>query len=187
MKKTLKNMTLCFCAAAISTLWFPHIGNGVSSASSLENTGFANSETNDSDKNVKSRARKVAPKNSQPTALEIDSTAETAADNSSRPETSETTESKAASYTATAYALRGRTASGAAVKRGIIAADPRVLPIGTKVRLSAGTWSGTYTVADTGGAVRGRKIDVWVPNNTEARRFGRRKIMLTVINRKKSN
>jgi 3D (Asp-Asp-Asp) domain-containing protein len=88
------------------------------------------------------------------------------------------------SFTATAYALKGRTASGAMVRRGIIAADPRVLPLGTRVQISAGTWSGTYVVADTGGAVKGRKIDVWVPHNQEARRFGRRTVSLTVLGRK---
>lgn len=184
-------MALCFCAAAISTLWFPQIGNGVSSASTLENAASANSADETPDKTIKSRARKAVTKNTAPVEAEADTEAaaasKTTVNNLPRTEQSSTTESKAASYTATAYALRGRTASGAGVKRGIIAADPRVLPIGTKVRLSAGTWSGTYTVADTGGAVKGRKIDVWVPNNHEARQFGRRKIMLTVINRKKSN
>jgi 3D (Asp-Asp-Asp) domain-containing protein len=89
--------------------------------------------------------------------------------------------SSAISYSATAYALRGRTATGSGVRRGIIAADPRHLPLGTRVQINAGAWSGTYLVADTGGAIRGRKIDVWVPNNGEARKFGRRKVMLTVM------
>src|ERR1044071_3642822 len=62
-------------------------------------------------------------------------------------------------YSATAYSLRGRTASGRPVARGLIAADPRVLPIGTRVLVEAGAWSGEYVVADTGGAVRGRRID----------------------------
>ena len=87
------------------------------------------------------------------------------------------------SYTATAYSLRGRTASGGAVRRGVIAADRRVLPIGTRVRLEAGTYSGEYVVADTGGAVRGRKIDIWVPSTSEAMRFGRRPVKLTVLTR----
>jgi len=86
-------------------------------------------------------------------------------------------------YTATAYSLRGRTASGRMVSRGIIAADRRVLPIGTRVRLQAGSYSGEYLVADTGGAVRGRKIDIWVPNTSEAMRFGRRPVKLTVLTR----
>src|SRR5215218_2616554 len=86
-------------------------------------------------------------------------------------------------YTATAYSLRGRTATGAGVRRGIIAADRRVLPLGTRVRLEAGSYSGEYVVADTGGAVRGRKIDIWVPQTSEAMRFGRRPVRLTVLTR----
>jgi 3D (Asp-Asp-Asp) domain-containing protein len=86
-------------------------------------------------------------------------------------------------FTATAYALRGRTASGKFVARGLIAADRRVLPIGTRVRVEAGSYSGEYTVADTGGAVRGRKIDIWVPSTSEAMRFGRRPVKLTVLTR----
>lgn len=85
------------------------------------------------------------------------------------------------SYTATAYNLYGRTASGRPVAKGIIAADPRVLPLGTRVRLDAGAYSGEYLVADTGGAIRGRRIDVWVPHSHEASRFGRRNIKLTVL------
>ena len=84
-------------------------------------------------------------------------------------------------YIATAYSLRGRTASGRYVSQGIIAADPRVLPLGSRVRLEAGAWSGEYLVADTGGAIRGRKIDIWTPSSREAMRFGRRKVKLTVL------
>jgi 3D (Asp-Asp-Asp) domain-containing protein len=86
-------------------------------------------------------------------------------------------------FTATAYSLRGRTASGKPVGRGLIAADRRVLPIGTRVRLQAGSYSGEYLVADTGGAVRGRKIDIWMPSTSEALRFGRRNVKLTVLSR----
>jgi len=91
--------------------------------------------------------------------------------------------SPAVTFTATAYSLRGRTANGGYVRRGIIAADRRVLPIGTRVRLEAGSYSGEYVVSDTGGAVRGRKIDIWVPLTSEAMRFGRRPVRLTVLTR----
>jgi 3D (Asp-Asp-Asp) domain-containing protein len=84
-------------------------------------------------------------------------------------------------YTATAYSLRGRTASGRPVSRGLIAADPAVLPLGSRVRLEAGSFSGEYLVADTGGAVRGRRIDIWTPSTREAMKFGRRIIKLTVL------
>jgi 3D (Asp-Asp-Asp) domain-containing protein len=84
-------------------------------------------------------------------------------------------------FTATAYALPGRTASGQPVRRGLIAADPS-LPLGTRVRLDAGSYSGEYVVADRGGKVRNRIIDIWVPSNGEAIRFGRRPVKLTILN-----
>jgi len=82
------------------------------------------------------------------------------------------------SFTATAYCLQGRTAMGHGVRRGIIAADPRVLKLGSSINLGAGSYSGTYLVSDTGGNVRGRKIDIWVPSCAEARRFGRRTVTI---------
>lgn len=85
------------------------------------------------------------------------------------------------SYLATAYSLRGRTASGQMVSKGIIAADPRFLPLGSRVRLEAGAYSGEYVVADTGTMVRGRRIDIWTPTSREAMRFGKRLVRLTVL------
>ena len=87
----------------------------------------------------------------------------------------------AQAYMATAYSLRGRTSSGRPASRGLIAADPSVLPLGTRVRLEAGPFSGEYVVGDTGGSVRGRRIDIWTPTANEALRFGRRVVKLTVI------
>jgi 3D (Asp-Asp-Asp) domain-containing protein len=84
-------------------------------------------------------------------------------------------------YVATAYSLSGRTASGRPVSKGVIAADTSVLPLGTRVRIEAGSYTGEYVVADVGSRVRGRKIDVWVPSNREACRFGRRSVKLTVL------
>jgi len=83
-------------------------------------------------------------------------------------------------FMATAYALPGRTASGHPVRRGLIAAD-KSLPLGTRVRLDAGRYSGEYLVADRGSRVRGRIIDIWVPSNGEAIRFGRRPVKLTIL------
>jgi 3D (Asp-Asp-Asp) domain-containing protein len=96
-------------------------------------------------------------------------------------EISEATAIVSHAYVATAYSLPGRTASGRMVGKGVIAADTRVLPMGTRVRLDAGQYSGEYVVADVGSRVKGRKIDVWVPSNREACRFGRRNIKLTVL------
>jgi 3D (Asp-Asp-Asp) domain-containing protein len=87
-------------------------------------------------------------------------------------------------FSATAYCLRGRTATGGSVRRGIVAADPRVLPLGTRIQLNAGSYSGSYIVADTGGAVKGRKLDIWVPSCAEAIRFGRRTVTVSLTAKK---
>jgi len=94
--------------------------------------------------------------------------------------------SEARSFRATAYCLQGRTANGGGVRRGIVAADPRVLPLGTRIQINGGTYSGTYTVADTGGAIKGRILDIWVPSCSEAIRFGRKTISVSVVGGKKS-
>lgn len=89
--------------------------------------------------------------------------------------------SAAAAYVATAYSLKGRTASGRMVSRGLIAADPRVLPLGSRVRLEVPGYHGEYLVADTGGLIKGKRIDIWIPSSREAMRFGRRTVKLTVL------
>lgn len=95
--------------------------------------------------------------------------------------TKEAYEVPATNYVATAYSLRGRTASGRMVAKGLIAADPRHLPLGSRVRIEAGAWSGEYLVADTGALVRGKRIDIWTPSTREAMRFGRRTVKLTIL------
>ena len=87
------------------------------------------------------------------------------------------------SFVATAYCLKGRTAMGHGVRRGIIAADPRVLRLGSRVNLNAGAYSGQYLVSDTGGRIKGKKIDIWVSSCSEARRFGRRTVSISSLGR----
>ena len=86
-----------------------------------------------------------------------------------------------ATFHATAYSLPGKTRAGTQVRRGVIAADPRLLPLGSVVQLKAGNYSGLYTVHDTGPAIRGKRIDVWMPSSREARSFGRQNVRLTVL------
>jgi len=81
-------------------------------------------------------------------------------------------------FSASAYCFSGRTAMGHGVRRGLIAADPRVLRLGSRVYVNAGPWSGFYTVSDTGGAIKGKRLDIWVPSCSEARRFGRRSVQV---------
>lgn len=114
------------------------------------------------------------------TTVSTVSTVAPVAPSATKPTTGSVALESAQRFTATAYALPGRTASGHTVRRGLIAAD-KSLPLGTRVRLDAGRYSGEYLVADRGGRVRGRIIDIWVPSNGEAIRFGRRPIKLTVL------
>jgi len=92
-------------------------------------------------------------------------------------------ESELVDFNATAYCLKGRTASGINVRPGVIAADPRVLPIGTVVHLRAGNYTGIYTVLDTGGRIKGRRVDVYVPTHKEAMKFGRRQVKIKIVGR----
>jgi 3D (Asp-Asp-Asp) domain-containing protein len=106
-----------------------------------------------------------------------------AADKVSLPGASTYPDSEMEDFHATAYCLKGRTASGVNTRPGVIAADPRVLPLGTVVHLRAGSYSGTYTVLDTGGRIKGRRVDVYVPTHKEAIQFGRRQVKIKVIGR----
>jgi 3D (Asp-Asp-Asp) domain-containing protein len=90
-------------------------------------------------------------------------------------------------FQATAYCLKGRTASGEYTRVGVIAADPSVLPLGTVVHIRAGRYTGTYTVLDTGGRIKGRTIDIYLPTYQEAVRFGRQRIKIQVLGRARSN
>ena len=87
---------------------------------------------------------------------------------------------------ATAFTLEGRTASGIKAQSGVVAADPRVLPLGTVIRVSsAGPYSGKYVVADTGRQIRGMEIDIYVRTPGEARRFGRKQVRVQILQRAK--
>ena len=74
-----------------------------------------------------------------------------------------------------AYCLTGHTARGGWARPGIVAADPSVFPLGGYVDLWIGEkYSGRYLVDDTGGAIKGRRIDLWMADCARARTFGRR-------------
>jgi 3D (Asp-Asp-Asp) domain-containing protein len=90
-------------------------------------------------------------------------------------------------FRATAYCLKGRTASGVHTRPGIVAADPRVLPLGTVVHIEAGRYTGTYTVLDTGRRIKGRAIDIYISDYREAKRFGNRRIKVRVLGKRQTN
>lgn len=86
-------------------------------------------------------------------------------------------------FTATAYCKGQTTASGVGVRTGVAAADPALLPVGSVVRLETPNprYSGVWTVMDTGPAVRGRTVDLYLWSCKEALVFGRRPVKLTVL------
>ncbi len=77
---------------------------------------------------------------------------------------------------ATAYALTGTTATGLQTRPGIVAVDPRVIPLGSKMFIPG---YGEGIAADTGAAVKGAIIDVWLPTVEEALIWGRRTVTIT--------
>jgi 3D (Asp-Asp-Asp) domain-containing protein len=85
-------------------------------------------------------------------------------------------------FLATAYAQQGITKSGLPSQPGTVAADTSVLPLGTRIKVTnAGPHSGIYTVTDTGGKVRGRHIDIFLPSWERAKNFGRKIVHVTVL------
>ena len=87
-------------------------------------------------------------------------------------------------FTATAYCRGTTTASGVNVRSGIAAADPDLLPVGSVIQVDrlGVRYNGIYTVMDTGPAVQGRHIDIYMWNCDEARyEFGRRSAGITVL------
>ena len=73
----------------------------------------------------------------------------------------------------------GITATGAVAQRGIVAVDPDVIPLGTRVYIPG---YGTAVAADTGGAIRGNKIDLCMESYGEAINFGRRSVEVYILN-----
>lgn len=78
----------------------------------------------------------------------------------------------------------GITASGTKARPGVVAVDPRVIPLGTKLYVEStdGTKDYGFAVAeDKGGAIKGNKIDLFFETATEVRNFGRRKVKVYIL------
>jgi 3D (Asp-Asp-Asp) domain-containing protein len=78
---------------------------------------------------------------------------------------------------AVAYSLPGSTALGVPVAKGVVAVDPKLIPLGTKMHVPG---YGPGLAADVGYAVKGRIIDLWFPTTAKARKWGRRTVTITV-------
>jgi 3D (Asp-Asp-Asp) domain-containing protein len=78
---------------------------------------------------------------------------------------------------ATGYSIHGRTATGLPTGWGMVAVDPSVIPLGTRLTIPG---YGEGIAADTGGAVRGATIDLWFPTTADALAWGRRTVTITL-------
>jgi resuscitation-promoting factor RpfB len=103
----------------------------------------------------------------------------------SRPGTTTPADSRAPTSTAAARGVelgifevschtgKGITASGMHSSREIVSVDPRVVPLGTRLVIDK---VGTRVAADTGGDIKGRRLDIWEPSLVTCRQFGRKQL-----------
>ena len=84
---------------------------------------------------------------------------------------------------ATAYCEGGKTSSGTEATSGTVAADARVLPMGSTIRVTGllSPRPQTFTVSDTGPAVKGNEIDIFMSDCARAKTFGRRPVQVRVL------
>jgi 3D (Asp-Asp-Asp) domain-containing protein len=84
-------------------------------------------------------------------------------------------------FHATAYCVTGITKTGVAVSPGHVAADPKVIPLGSMIYVDSPLMGGIYQVRDTGDLVKGRIIDIFIPNYERCKEFGRRMVKVKVL------
>jgi 3D (Asp-Asp-Asp) domain-containing protein len=88
-------------------------------------------------------------------------------------------EPETVTFEATAYTWTGsRTATGTWPSRGTVAVDPRVIPLGSELYVEG---YGPAVAADTGGDIKGQRIDLYMESYEEAIQFGRREVLVEVL------
>ena len=78
---------------------------------------------------------------------------------------------------ATGYSLDGSTATGLPVGWGVVAVDPSVIPLGTRMSIPG---YGEGVAADIGSGISGAMIDLWFPSDSAARAWGRRPVTIAL-------
>jgi resuscitation-promoting factor RpfB len=84
----------------------------------------------------------------------------------------------ATAYTANCAGCSGLTASGQHARHGIVAVDPRVIPLGSKLYIPG---YGHAVAGDTGGAIHGNRVDLGFNTDADAMQFGRRSVTVYVL------
>ncbi|MGE7766189.1 LysM peptidoglycan-binding domain-containing protein [Peribacillus sp. NPDC096540] len=90
---------------------------------------------------------------------------------------------RATAYTANCQGCSGTTATGIDLKANpgakVISVDPSVIPLGSKVYVEG---YGYATAADTGSAIKGNKVDIFIPNEKDAMNWGVKNVKLQILN-----
>lgn len=72
------------------------------------------------------------------------------------------------------------TATGKKIKKGMIAVDPDIIPLGTRVEIKD---MGVFTAEDSGGKIKGNRIDIYFETKSQAKKFGRRVIWIRLLDK----
>ena len=84
-------------------------------------------------------------------------------------------------FQATAYCVTGISKSGTPIAPGHVAADPKVIPLGSMIYVDSPLMGGIYQVLDTGELVKGNIIDIFIPSYERCMEFGRRIVKVQVL------
>ena len=84
----------------------------------------------------------------------------------------------------TAQACTARTATNTRPRWGIVAVDPKLIPLGSKIYIKNMGW---FTAEDTGGKIKGKRIDIYYPTRKQAIRFGVKRLNIKVYPKKRKN
>lgn len=129
---------------------------------------------------IKESTDKIVAVGTRPTATNVSRSQSPT--QSSEAQSGRTLTVTATAYTAQCSGCSGVTATGINLNNNrnmkVIAVDPSVIPLGSRVHVEG---YGTAIAGDTGGAIRGNKIDVHVPTKAEAKRWGRKQVKITIL------
>jgi 3D (Asp-Asp-Asp) domain-containing protein len=84
-------------------------------------------------------------------------------------------------FRATAYCLTGITRGGVQAAPGVVAADWKVIPLGSMIYVDSPFAGGIYQVLDAGGGIKGKVIDIFMPSYERCKEFGRRAVKVKVL------
>jgi 3D (Asp-Asp-Asp) domain-containing protein len=118
----------------------------------------------------------------KPSANARDNTVANNADEPAEKTTGKPVRSSPMPFIATAYSTKGNTVKGVQTQPGIVAADRKILPLGSTIRVTdAGQYSGLYVVTDVGTAIVGNRIDIFVAELEDARAFGKKTVQVELM------